>query len=145
MTVRTNGILASSHNTCLPAWLLEGYQANRFTQQQLQTFLENRTKTVVPHWLGSGLPFNGMIAVNEAFWNQEMPNLGPWPSNWVFGPDKNLFSWAFYNTTDWFKQTFMWARDAADGAGNGIFNGILTIIERLLCRLWTKQAPVVLQ
>lgn len=117
MTVRTNGILPSAHNTCLPPWLLKGYKDHNFTQEQVQRFLENRTKTVVPHWLSSGLPFHGMIAVNEAFWNQEMPSYGEWPSNWIFGPDKNIFSWSWDNTTGWFAQTFEWARQAADNAG----------------------------
>ena len=93
MTVRTNGILASAHNTCLPKWLLDGYKAKKFSKKQLQLFLENRIKAVVPHWLASGLPFHGMIAVNEGFWNQEMPKYGQWPSNWVFGPDMNMFRW----------------------------------------------------
>lgn len=119
MTVRTNGILASAHNSTFPAWLLDGIKSKNFSQQQVRFFLENRTKTVVPHWLSSGLPFNGMIAVNEAFWNQDMTyKYGPmWPHNWVFGPDMNIFSWAFDNSTDWFAQTFAWAREAADGAG----------------------------
>ena len=57
-----------------------------------------------------------MIAVNEAFWNQEMPQHGSWPANWVFGAESNMFSW---NGTGWFADVFRWTRAAVAAAGVG--------------------------
>jgi endo-1,4-beta-xylanase len=127
-TARTNAIMPSAHNLLdpvgsgSPPWLIDGYNSQTLTASQLQDLLKKHIDTVVPHWLNSGLPFNGLITVNEAIWNQDMEyKYGAWPNNWVFGPDTNLWRNAFNDTSDdplmWFKKTFEWTRQAVDAAG----------------------------
>ena len=58
-----------------------------------------------------GVPILGIFGVNEAIFNQPMPEYGAWPHDWLVGPDRNVFSWAFDNSTAWFGQTFRWVRD----------------------------------
>jgi len=62
-----------------------------------------------------GVPLRGIFGVNEALRNAPAPG-NEWPHDWVIGPELNLFSWAFDNTTGWFGQTFHWLRQAADKA-----------------------------
>jgi len=127
-TARTNAIMTSAHNLLhpvgsgTPQWLIDGYQKQAFTTDQLQGFVKRHIDTVVPHWLSlPNLPFNGLITVNEAVWNQDMAyKYGSWPANWVFGPDTNLWRGAWNGTDDpllWFKKTFEWTRQAVDAAG----------------------------
>lgn len=121
MSARTNAIIPNAHNilppvaTNLPVWLTSGHLNGSFSKKQIQKFLHDRIETVVPHWLKSGLPFKGMITANEAFWNQEQS--GSWPSNWIYGSEQNVFSWAFDNDTEWFPQTFNWTREVTDALG----------------------------
>ena len=142
MTSRTNAILPSAHNllapeaTNLPRWLRDGAKNGTLSAAAVRAAFKHRIDTAVSHWLAApGLTFNGLIVINEALWNQDMAWKGgayaEWPGNWVFGPTENLFAWAFAqdqrgaaaaaagasSPTDWFSQTFVWARAAADAAG----------------------------
>lgn len=134
--------MAGAHNVegsgmacCCPKWLTDGYPyspwswANgtygkyNYTRTQVRGFLQNRIQAVVPRWLNSGVEVRGIFPINEAFANQPYVGRGGWPHTWITGPQENIFSWAFgnstHNSTDWFAQTFQMVRTAADGAGSG--------------------------
>ena len=124
LTVRANGIVVDAHALLtggpdLPNWLLAAVKpGSAITRADVRGFFAARIAAVIPHWLGSGPRFAGLIAVNEAFWNQRMSAKGAWPADWVFGPEANVFSWAYSGTTDWFGDAFRLSRAAADAAGH---------------------------
>ena len=111
---------------CVPKWLTDGYpyaaatRTNRtynWTQADVRGFMRRRIEAAVPRWLNSGVPVRGIFPVNEAVANQPFAGRGGWPNTWLYGPEENIMSWAFGNSTDYFGQIFRWVRAAADKAG----------------------------
>ena len=126
-----NAVLPSGHNVlsgcCVPRWLTDGYPyaaATRtnytynWTQTQVRGFMQRRIEASVPRWLNSGVEVRGIFPVNEAVANQPFVGRGGWPNTWLYGPEENIMSWAFGNSTDYFGQIFRWVRTAADKAGH---------------------------
>jgi endo-1,4-beta-xylanase len=126
-----NAVLPSGHNVltgcCVPTWLTDGYPyaaATRrnytynWTQAQVRGFMQRRIEVAVPRWLNSGVEVRGIFPINEAVANQPISGRGGWPNTWLYGPEENIMSWAWDNSTEYFGQIFRWVRAAADKAGH---------------------------